>query len=110
MNEQQLRALYDPKATSIPCGVKALWRLYALGRWDLLEEVGVDRKTHETLFRAFEENILRPHPRRLMTAFEDVRALICTAPAVLAAAISLTDKYYCLMRPVRDAITKEATL
>lgn len=87
---------YDNRAESIPCAVRAVWTLYKRGKWSLLEEMGIDRKQHETLFFSFEEHSKTPTVSGLLSSWSDIVVLIRLSSAVLDAALELSNEYYLL--------------
>ncbi len=100
-----LEALYDAKSEGILCGVKAVWILYKRGKWSLLEELGVERSAHEPLFEFFDLVTLTPNVSGLLCCWLDVVLLLKLSPAVLDAALSLSNEYFLLMRGVRNSET-----
>ncbi len=105
-----LEVLYDEKSEGILCGVKAVWILYKRGKWSLLEELGVLRSIHEPLFESFDLTALTPNVSGLLCCWLDVVLLLRLSPAVLDAALYMSNEYFLLMRGIRNSETLDCSV
>ena len=97
----ELLALYDQRCFALSTAIKAVWLLFLRDKWNLLEEIGIDKETHLPLFTLFMFEFVGDDTRHRVRNQAETRALVLMAPKVLDGAISLSGKYAALMSPER---------
>lgn len=86
--------VFDREALETEAGVRALWLLYKWGRWDYLEDFGLDRAEAEGAFVAFDaENITENRPGRHPLTRKQCRVLLGQVPGLAEAGKELRLAY-----------------